>query len=227
VNRTLSTLLRSLIKKNIREWKECLPHIKFAYSRAVHSTTNKCPFEVAYGIKILAPIDLLPLPLQEQTNMGASKHVEYVKKIHEKAKEELEKKAHYFAAKDNKHHKKMTFQLGDMVWVHLRKECFPKKCKSKLLPRGDGRFKVLAKINDNAYKIDLPGDYGVSPTFNVPDLSPFFGDEVLESRMTPFQVGEDDTDITSIHTTQQMNQEQDTSSNLNQGLLTISHTKKL
>jgi hypothetical protein len=53
VNRTLSTLLRSLIQKNIREWEECLLHIEFAYNRAVHSTTNKCPFEVAYGFKPL------------------------------------------------------------------------------------------------------------------------------------------------------------------------------
>jgi hypothetical protein len=119
VNGTPSTLLRSLIKKNIREWEECLPHIEFAYNRAVHSTTNKCPFEVASGFKPLALIDLLPLPLQEQTNMGASKRAEYFKKIHEKAKEELEKKAHYFAVKANKHRKKMTFQLGDMV--HLEK----------------------------------------------------------------------------------------------------------
>jgi hypothetical protein len=63
VNGALLTLLRSLIKKNIREWEECLPHIEFAYNREVHSTTNKCPFEVAYGFKPLAPIDLLPLPL--------------------------------------------------------------------------------------------------------------------------------------------------------------------
>jgi hypothetical protein len=34
-------------------------------------------------------------------------------------------------------------------------------------------------------------------------------------------------DILPIHTTQQMNQEQDTSSNLNQGYLTRSHAKKL
>jgi hypothetical protein len=63
VNRTLSPLLQSLIKKNIREWEECLPHIELAYNRAVHSTTNKCPFEVVYGFKPLTPIDLLPLPL--------------------------------------------------------------------------------------------------------------------------------------------------------------------
>jgi hypothetical protein len=157
--------------------------------------------------------------------MDASKHAEYVKKIHEKTKEELEKKAHYFATKANKHHKKMTFEPGDMVWVHLRKEHFPEKRKSKLMPRGDGPFKGLA--NDNTYKIELPGDYGVSPTFNVADLSPFLGDEVIESRTTPFREREDYADIPPIHTTQQMNQEQDTSSTIDQGPFTTSRAKKL
>ena len=52
---------------------------------------------------------------------------------------------------------------------------------------------MLRKINDNAYEIDLPSTYGVSSSFNVADLSPFFG--VEESRTTPFQEGEDDEDI--------------------------------
>jgi translation initiation factor IF-1 len=59
--------------------------------------------------------------------MDASKCAEYVKMIHEKTKEELEKKAHYFATKANKHRKKMTIEPGDMVWVHLRMEHFPEK----------------------------------------------------------------------------------------------------
>ncbi|XP_022973897.1 uncharacterized protein LOC111472489, partial [Cucurbita maxima] len=42
---------------------------------------------------------------------------------------------------------------GDWVWVHFRKERFPTQRKSKLLPRGDGPFQVLERINDNAYKI--------------------------------------------------------------------------
>jgi hypothetical protein len=47
--------------------------------------------------------------------MDAYRCAEYVKKIHDKAKEELEKKTHYFAMKANKHRKKVTFQLRDMV----------------------------------------------------------------------------------------------------------------
>src|SRR6266540_851967 len=51
--------------------------------------------------------------------------------------------------------------------------------------RGDGPFKVLAKVNGNPYKIELPKDYAVSPTFNVVDLSPCIDQEDQESRMTP------------------------------------------
>ena len=57
------------------------------------------------------------------------------------------------------------------------------------------------KINDNAYKLELPADFGVSPTFNIADLKPYLGEEdELPSRMTSFQEGEDDEDINTIVT---------------------------
>ena len=81
----------------------------------------------------------------------------------------------------NKH--PMIFNIQDLVWLHLRKDRFPNERKSKLLPRADGPFKVLARYNDNAYKIDLPRDkYNVSDIFNIKDLSPFDGDVELDPR---------------------------------------------
>jgi hypothetical protein len=71
--------------------------------------------------------------------------------------------------------------------VHLREDRFPDQRKINLQPRVDGPFKVLRKINDNAYEIDLPSNYDVSKSFTVADLSPLFGLE--ESRTTPFQGG--------------------------------------
>jgi transposase InsO family protein len=62
VNRTLSTMLRAVLKKNIKLWEEYLPHVKFAYNRSMHSTTKMCPFEIVYGLIPRAPIDLVPLP---------------------------------------------------------------------------------------------------------------------------------------------------------------------
>ena len=62
----------------------------------------------------------------------------------------------------------MIFNVGDLVWLHLRKDRFPNERKSKLLPRADGPFKVLARYNNNAYKIDLPREkYSVSDIFNI------------------------------------------------------------
>ena len=78
-----------MIKKNLREWEECLPHVEFAYNRAVHSTTQLCPFEVVYGFKPLTPLDLLPLPLHERIDMEASKRADYVRKIHERTREAI------------------------------------------------------------------------------------------------------------------------------------------
>ena len=44
---------------------------------------------------------------------------------------------------------------------------------------------VLARINDNAYKLDFPSEYNISATFNVSNLSPFdVGDN---SRTNPFE----------------------------------------
>ena len=85
----------------------------------------------------------------------------------------------------------MIFQPGDMVWVHLRKDRFPLLRRSKLKPRGAGPFKVLAKINDNAYSIDIPIAElgGVSNSFNITDSSPYIGEDLGASRSTPFEGG--------------------------------------
>jgi len=61
------------------------------------------------------------------------------------------------------------------------------------MPRADGPFEVLEHINDNAYKVDLPGDYGVSTTFNVAYLRAYQDDDYLaDLRIKSSQEGEDD-----------------------------------
>ena len=72
--------------------------------------------------------------------------------------------------------------MGDLVWLHLRKDRFPELRKSKLMPRAAGPYKILEKINDNAYKLELPPEFRVSPTFNIADLKPYLGKKMSLSR---------------------------------------------
>ncbi|XP_024009250.1 uncharacterized protein LOC112084361 [Eutrema salsugineum] len=127
VNRTLSTLLRVLIKKNLKAWEDCLPHVEFAYNHSIHSASKFSPFQIVYGFNPTTPLDLMPLPL---------------------------------------------------IWIHLRKDRFPNERKSKLMPRMDGPFKVLQRINNNPYILDLQDE--------------------SDLRTNPFQVGEPDVSMESM-----------------------------
>jgi hypothetical protein len=147
---------------------------------------------VVYGFEPPTALDLLPLPLHERTNMDFDKRAKYIKQIHEDTRAAIERQALRQANTINKHKKEMIFEEGDLVWIHLRKDRFPQERNSKLKPRGDGPFKVLKRINDNAYVIDIPtSKYLVSNTFNVADLTPYHGDDGdSESRTTLSQGGE-------------------------------------
>ncbi|XP_065874792.1 uncharacterized protein [Euphorbia lathyris] len=116
------------------------------------------PFEIVYGFNPLTPLDLIPLPVDERKSLDGKKKAEMVLKLHEQVKQQLEKKNEHYAKQANKGRQCVLFEPGDWVWLHMRKERFPAQRKSKLHPRGDGPFQVVARIGDNAYKLDLPGD---------------------------------------------------------------------
>jgi transposase InsO family protein len=198
VNRTLSTMLRAVLDKNLRRWEDCLPHIEFAYNHATHSSTKMCPFQIVYGYIPRAPIDLFSLDAAEAPHLDAVAHVEQMIDLHAQTHQNIAAANVKHQVAGSKGRKHVTFAPGDMVWLHLRKDRFPNLRRSKLMPRAAGPFKVLTKINDNAYILDLPAEFGVSTSFNVADLRPYAGeDEELPSRTTSILEGEDDEDIST------------------------------
>jgi len=59
----------------------------------------------------------------------------------------------------------------------------------KNFPKGDGSFKILRKINDNIYMLELLEDYGVSLIFYVCGLTPFARLNTEDLRTYRFQEG--------------------------------------
>ncbi|GKV53625.1 hypothetical protein SLEP1_g60144 [Rubroshorea leprosula] len=120
--------------------------------------------------------DLSPLPTSRKFSVDVEQRAKKIKKIHEEVCEKLQHQIIRYKAHHDKHQKKVVYKEGDWVWIHLQKERFHDRPNAKLSPRADGPFQIVEKINDNAYNIKLPGDYGVSATFNVVDLSPYYED---------------------------------------------------
>jgi hypothetical protein len=197
-------MLRAILKKNLKMWEECLLQVEFAYNRATHSMTKVSPFQVVYGFNPCTPIDILPLPTSERIHIDAKDRADFILKIHESTKHNIEKMNEKYMIAGSKGRTEVQLAPGDLVWLHLRNDRFPKLRKSKLIPRADGPFKIIEKINDNAYKLELPPNFRVSHTFSILDLRSYMGEEdELESRMTLIQEGEDDEGITTmdIHNT--------------------------
>jgi hypothetical protein len=89
-------------------------------------------------------------------------------KLHETTKENMERMNAKYKISGDKGTEELDFEPDDLAWLHLR--------KSKLMPRADGPFKVLKKINENGYKLDLPVNFGVSPIFNITNFKPYLGE---------------------------------------------------
>ncbi|GJW17684.1 RNA-directed DNA polymerase [Tanacetum coccineum] len=125
----------------------------------------------------ITPLDLTPLVVEKHISSVGEEYAQNVKQLHQQVREHIEKQNKKYKERVDKRRKKVVFKEGDLVWIRLGKERFPPGRFGKLQARADGPFRVLKRINDNAYKIELPCEYNVSATFNVADLSPFVTDD--------------------------------------------------
>nr|GEU78864.1 hypothetical protein [Tanacetum cinerariifolium] len=165
VNRSLGNLLRCLVGENIRKRDLVLPQAEFAYNRSCSQTIGKSPFEIVYGCNPSIPLDLVSLPITSNYSNDADVRPKKIKELHKQVKGKIEKQNQKYAKQANKHRKLLTFK------------------------RGDGPFRIVECVGDYAYKVELLGHYGVSATFNVKDLSPFHGENELNSRTSFFNKG--------------------------------------
>ena len=107
-----------------------------------------------------------------------------IQKLHENVRKVIEKHNLKYKKQFNRYRKHVEFNVRDLLWIHLRKDRFPQGKHGKLKPRADDPFKIIEKIGRNAYKLELPAGYDISPTFNVKDLRPHLEEDSIEDLRT-------------------------------------------
>ena len=224
-NRTLGALLRATLRNNPRKWEDLLSVVEFSYNRSRHSATKLSPFEVVYGLNPITPLDFTPRPLKDGEHITAANRAASIIELHERTRAQLQRRAAQLAEQRNKGRRDISFEPGDLVWLHLRKERFPSRCKGKLSDRGDGPFRILSRHGPNAYKLELPDSYGVHPTFNVKDLAPYVEPLFDDGETGTFHIQDGGTDAPL--TTMTADEEDDALRVRSDGPLTRSRAKAI
>jgi len=81
---------------------------------------------------------------------------DFMKNVHAQVKSKIEESNAKYKLAADVHSKKLLFKEGSLVWVVLSKERQLAGSYMNLNDRKVGPCKVLSKINDNAYQVQVP-----------------------------------------------------------------------
>jgi len=101
--------------------------------------------------------------------MDINENIKFLKENLDKAKETYKKYA------DQKRMEPPNFEVGDKVW--LIKRTNEKNRKKKLSNQMIGPFKIIRKVSNLAYELNLPKKMRCHPVFHVSLLEPYYENE--------------------------------------------------
>ncbi|GJZ20731.1 putative reverse transcriptase domain-containing protein [Tanacetum coccineum] len=176
---TLKDMLRACVIDFGNGWERHLPLIKFSYNNSYHASIKAASFETLYSRKCRSSVCWAEVRHTQLTGPEL---------IHETTENIVQIKQRIQAARDRQksyadvRRKPLEFQVGDRVMLKVShwKGVIRFGKQGKLYPRYIGPFKVLAKVGDVTYRLELPQELRrVHSMFHVSNIKKCLSDEPL------------------------------------------------
>ncbi|KAL8411455.1 hypothetical protein RB596_000918 [Gaeumannomyces avenae] len=175
-NQTIEQYLRNYVNYKQNNWVQLLPMAQFAYNSSIHESTGVTPYFANYGYTPTAYRE----PKAGKDAPAAEIQVKELTKLHTHLQAKLDKLRTRMSAQANKKRiEGPTFKEGDSVYLSRREQGKPstfgiktKKPSDKLDYKKLKPFKVLKKISNVNYELQLPPTMHNHPVFHVSLLEP-------------------------------------------------------
>ena len=160
-NGTLKSILKKLCAEEEAEWDTLLPYALFAYREVPHEETGFAPFELHYGWPVRGPTDVIRefMTGEEEIHASVIDHVTGIRhKLHDVTSQVRDNLLRRKDAVKRWYDKSATdrrFYPGDEVLVLLPSDT------SRTVAQWKGPFRVVERVNDVNYKVNVGGRRGV------------------------------------------------------------------
>jgi hypothetical protein len=194
MNPGIEQFLRAYAGMYQKDWVKWLPMVEFSYNNTIHSATGTSPFRCLYGRDLVMTPSKVQTEVPEANNMANT-----LQEIWEETGAALKLAKERMAGRDPGEVPE-TFDIGEKVWLdscNLRL----KTNSPKLTDRRLGPFKILEKLSDRAYRLDLPENLKIHNVFYVGLLSKVKEDEARPILREPGSLeveGEEEYEVEEI-----------------------------
>jgi hypothetical protein len=175
-NQVVEIALRHVVNEHQDDWVQYLGEIQFSMNNSPHAATGKTPSELMMGFLPRAAVDI---PADHLGRRGKTREaidmVCDMKSMGAEANDAIKFAEFTMASTYDKGHRITDIHVGDKVFINLAKKAESGYTAAginapKLGPQRVGPFLVTEKAGENAFRVDIPGDWKVWPIISVRHL---------------------------------------------------------
>uniref|UniRef100_A0AAQ4QZ50 Integrase catalytic domain-containing protein n=1 Tax=Gasterosteus aculeatus aculeatus TaxID=481459 RepID=A0AAQ4QZ50_GASAC len=168
LNQEIGRFLRAYCFQQSREWSRFLPWAEYAQNAHKSSSTKISPFLCMLGFQPA----LFPWSGESSEVLAVDDWLRRSRSIWDAARVQIQRAVQRQKGNADQHRRLAPrFQPGQDVWLSTRNIRLRLPSK-KLSPRFVGPFKIIKQINPVSYRLQLPPQYRINPTFHVSLLKP-------------------------------------------------------
>lgn len=175
VNQCLESYLRNMTFQEPQQWCSWLALAEWWYNTTYHTSIQMTPFRALYGYSPPQVNEFsVPCNISEEARVTLEEKEAIIQKLKD-SMDRAQKRMKHFA---DMNRTERTLLVGDMVYLKLqpyRQAAFGIRGSLKLRSKYYGPFKVLEKVGQVAYRLQLPDDALIHPVFHVSQLKKHLG----------------------------------------------------